>query len=1023
MFPIEDLGAGFYQVNDPSSLAQVFGRSGILGHLAFRADGTPSSDSGTIAIDFTASELGVRVNGIDYTLNKPTKAYPLNTLENAEQSLLLSTSPFKYNRNTAGQAIEDPITGFYQLPLGENSRFEFWYTTPDGKKIYSSDDPSRFELSNGNAYGALRINADALLNEEGDPLFSTYALSTFTSKLEANKTYTVRLSSASGEKNQLKIYRVDDASGAINGVLPWEQGYADLAERRVIKSYASPGLLKKSQHDNLKVNNDSFVASYLVNRKGEKLFPWSEANPGGTDALIRVSDKAYAFDSTTGSAKDYQDLIYSIEAKTEANAADLIITAKAVTSVDLRNEELSQAARAIAIKDGVIIGLGSAKQILKEFQGPDTAVERHNGSYLFPGFVDPHEHFFTLANYALLPTNSNVTWPALPDDASAYENITQTLIQELAKFEREYKDDPDAWYGAFGLDPSMFGNPNGSTGKDSLSTIYQQAFALPPKELTTPTPGYGDGQTYINWLNYIAAEADRIEPGAGRRKVAVFYSSGHGIAINAPAVEELVELGKIDPKYNFSILQSENTDPNGGQPAYITDGVGGYFLRDGEYGREGYFTGIALEPEALAPITEAYVLSRTNDIFGKLGSNQKANGLNHASVGVTTANDKSYGALTGSVSSEFKLQGFLQTSGYQPIRLFVDPLSIFAFDSENNVRSDFSLTPYHGNLSASPKAVKFILDGSDQAMTGFMPADDPYVVKANGSNGYNPSFILFQETASGWQPVGIRDNTYGPSPDDTNNALTDQLKKLWDRGWGFHAHTNGQQATTAMLEAYKTLKRSPATATNGAPQVLALEHLPFATKEQLKDLGQLGGYASFTKGHIQHAYQFGWDGESYDGTGIVGKERGNGVVPVKTAKGKGVKVSMHSDFPIDWIGRLNSALRPDVTFVRGPIDFMNELSTRRLTGLKKSANTPSTVVNPSEKLTREEAFLATTLSAAKNMSFEPWIGSLSVGKLADMTLLDRNILDQKVPLRYASGSSKGVSIQKTWVGGEPIYVL
>ena len=72
MFPIEDLGAGFYQVNDPSSLAQVFGRSGILGHLAFRGDGSPSSDSGTIAIDFTASELGVRVNGIDYTLNKPT---------------------------------------------------------------------------------------------------------------------------------------------------------------------------------------------------------------------------------------------------------------------------------------------------------------------------------------------------------------------------------------------------------------------------------------------------------------------------------------------------------------------------------------------------------------------------------------------------------------------------------------------------------------------------------------------------------------------------------------------------------------------------------------------------------------------------------------------------------------------------------------------------------------------------------------------------------------------------------------
>ena len=57
------------------------------------------------------------------------------------------------------------------------------------------------------------------------------------------------------------------------------------------------------------------------------------------------------------------------------------------------------------------------------------------------------------------------------------------------------------------------------------------------------------------------------------------------------------------------------------------------------------------------------------------------------------------------------------------------------------------------------------------------------------------------------------------------------------------------------------------------------------------------------------------------------------------------------------------------------------------------------------------------------MSFEPWIGSLSLVKVADMPLLDRNILKRKAPLRYTSGSSRAASIHTTWAGGKPTDVL
>jgi predicted amidohydrolase YtcJ len=303
-----------------------------------------------------------------------------------------------------------------------------------------------------------------------------------------------------------------------------------------------------------------------------------------------------------------------------------------------------------------------------------------------------------------------------------------------------------------------------------------------------------------------------------------------------------------------------------------------------------------------------------------------------------------------------------------------------------------------------------------------MPEDDPYFVKGNTGDTYNPSFVLFQETASGWLPIGLRDFPIAPGPGEVNDTLDVELQQLWDRGWGIHAHTNGQQATTAMIDAYKKLfKQGGSKANANPPQILALEHVPFATDKQLRDLGRMGAFVSFTKGHLQHAYQFGWNGDSYEGTGVVGKQRGNAIVRAKTALWDGVKVSMHSDFPIDWVGSLTSALDPGTTFTLGPLDFMAELSERKLTAITRSANNPTTVVNPWQRLSRRQAFLATTLWSAQNMSFDPWLGSLSVGKLADMTLMDSNILNWRTPLQYATPDQEGVTVLKTWVGGKPIY--
>jgi len=1021
MFPFEDLGGGLFLVRDSDALAQIFGRSGLLGDITLLPGQPLLPASGKLDLDYAPTELGIRVNGHDHVLIRPAKPIPVDTLADAEKSLLLSKNPYLYNDGTRGQEVVDTITGVSSGLLADGDVFEFWYRTPENIKIYSSQSTSRFSSDAGANHGNLKISMDVLLEEEGDPLFYNYSLATGTFWLKGGSEYTLRLSSAGRFRNHLHLYRVDDASGRMDGISPGQAGYQQLAWQRLVASVQAPDYLTRGE-ETFSVGADQYVASFLETPDGHSFFPWSQQNPDGIAHAIRVSEKTFAYEDIYGGGdRDFQDLIFSLESSSRARSADRIVLARSLASMEGR-VGVSQHANALAVKDGVIIALGDADSVRYRNQADHTIVEDYRDGYFFPGFVDPHEHMLSVASYAAIPGMPNITWPDAPGAINTYERITEVLIDELVRFEHKNKLNPFAWFGAFGIDPSLLGNPQGSGEQDRLSTIYQQAFGLPPRALVKPAPGYGDGQTYLNWLNYISSEAEKRAPGAGRRPIALFYASGHAIAINDKAVDELALLGMIDPAYNFSILKRSNNNPSGGQPGYLADGIGGYFLRDGEYGRLGCFSGLSLEPQALAPISIAFVLSRFEEIYGKLGTNLRRQALAHAMVGITAANDKTFGTITVTADSDFLLQGMLQSSGYLPIRLFVDPVANTIFTKENTISPFFTLTPFQGNLSSSPKAIKFILDGSNQAQTGRMPEDDPYLVLGNSGPTYNPAFTLFEEKASGWLPIGIRDYPYGDEADGSDDTLLIQLKKLWDRGWGFHAHANGQQATSSMLALYQQLAAGGMpSALNSRPQVLALEHLPFATDEQLQLLGRLKGFASLTKGHLQHAYQFGWKGESYNGTGIVGQERGNGVLPIRTALESGVGVSMHSDFPIDWIGELTSALDPQQTFLLGPLDFMNEMTTRILHAIEPGINHPTNIVNPDQRLTREQAFLATTLWLAQNMSFDPWLGSLEVGKLADFTLMNKNILDPSVPLVYASPGRDGVSVLRTWVGGVPIY--
>ena len=76
---------------------------------------------------------------------------------------------------------------------------------------------------------------------------------------------------------------------------------------------------------------------------------------------------------------------------------------------------------------------------------------------------------------------------------------------------------------------------------------------------------------------------------------------------------------------------------------------------------------------------------------------------------------------------------------------------------------------------------------------------------------------------------------------------------------------------------------------------------------------------------------------------------------------------------------------------------------------------PKGVLNAAEAIGREQMFQAYTLNAAKAMRLDQQVGSLKVGKQADMIVLDRDVLT------VAPEALRDTQVEQTWFAGRQIY--
>jgi predicted amidohydrolase YtcJ len=203
---------------------------------------------------------------------------------------------------------------------------------------------------------------------------------------------------------------------------------------------------------------------------------------------------------------------------------------------------------------------------------------------------------------------------------------------------------------------------------------------------------------------------------------------------------------------------------------------------------------------------------------------------------------------------------------------------------------------------------------------------------------------------------------YKDEPDNYGRAkwekedLMQAVEILHNAGWQCCTHTIGDKAIDWVLDCYenamnKNPRRDP------RHQII---HIYYPTQEAIERVKRLGVMANVQSTFIH------FEGDIY--VKNLGKERGACVKPLKTFIEKGIPVGNSQDYP------------------SGPIP-----ASIGLWAAVARETIGGNVVCPEQRLSIRDALRTYTIWAAKHVFMEDKIGSLEVGKYADMVLWDRDL--------------------------------
>ena len=237
------------------------------------------------------------------------------------------------------------------------------------------------------------------------------------------------------------------------------------------------------------------------------------------------------------------------------------------------------------------------------------------------------------------------------------------------------------------------------------------------------------------------------------------------------------------------------------------------------------------------------------------------------------------------------------------------------------------------------------------------------------------------QTETAAQTIPYLGGTAKGQPNFDAEQLNGMVAEVKAQGWPVSIHCNGDLTLDLALDAIEaTYGPYPATGVN------RIEHCTITRPEQIERMAALGVQPSFLMNHVF------FYGAAYRDQ-LFGPERAARMDPAADCVKLGLPFTIHTDAPCSNIGTLQ---------------LVQAAVTRK-------CSVDGSIVGAEQAVSLTDALKAVTLHAAGQVGMSDDLGTLEAGKLADLTILEKD------PYKVDPDALMGIKVSETWVGGKKMF--
>lgn len=191
----------------------------------------------------------------------------------------------------------------------------------------------------------------------------------------------------------------------------------------------------------------------------------------------------------------------------------------------------------------------------------------------------------------------------------------------------------------------------------------------------------------------------------------------------------------------------------------------------------------------------------------------------------------------------------------------------------------------------------------------------------------------------------------------TDEKMNEAVGQAITAGWSVAIHANGDAGIEQALQAFEKYKAQ----SDAKKLVNRIEHFTVTEPEQVQRLHNLGMSPTFTIGHVYY-----W-GKVFRDT-ILGPDRAARIDSTGDCVKIGMIFSLHSD---------------SFTTPVAPLQYVQTAVTRAM-------RDGGEVLGPEQKISLDEALRSITIYPSQQVQMDDIVGSLEVGKYADLVILEKS---------------------------------